>query len=283
MTQAVETIETVREQILARHGYVIINLNGLPENKAEALQAALPLSRLVPTGLKGDTARMPVLLSVADLDDARRTALRAHLQMFEEKGHACLLDAPEATDREVRLHLTRRLLIESPRGKIFLRYFDPRVFPHLVRILPPDRVRALFGPIQHWTIPFQKSWRSYERPEVSGIIPLHWTTDAQQADYILKRIGPTNTVLRRWCAGLGRDIPPAEFDSLAAHIDRALLAARQYGLHADNDITAFALHLIEHGEHFHRHPRIQPLLENNRYETATALFNKQDWAEITAA
>ncbi|MDR0702841.1 MAG: DUF4123 domain-containing protein [Azoarcus sp.] len=279
--------------MLAQHGYAIVNTGGMREDDSKALQAAFPISPLVPGSLKSDAAEMPVLLAIDHLDDGQRKALLARLKKVEEKNNAhdwpaCLIDAPEATHKGLALHLTRRLVLDSPRGKIFLRYFDPRVFPHLVRILPPERVCALFGPIQTWTIPFQKTWRSYKRPEITGIVPLHWWADAGQAGYILDGITLTNAVLLRWCAYLGRDITPAGFDSLAAHIDRALLAARHYGLHTKSDITAFALHAIKHGEHFHRHPRIQRLLEKirqqkTRYETATARFGKRDWAEISAA
>jgi hypothetical protein len=277
------------EELLAQHNYAIID-RALLEDESEI--DGLPVEPLVPHEMRGDVGILPMLLPL----EAEAPYIKTLIETFEAADFGlgrypftCLLTAPGVTPSRMKAHLTARLVLHSPRGgKDLLRYYDPRVFPHLVRILTPEQLRALYGPIQAWTFIFQQAWQSLSVPEVAGIVPGFWVVDDEQHAQ-LNRVIQLNTVLstrqdkpdRAW-------VSLAEYSDAAQTADAALKTAQTHYRLSEADSAVFALHALEYGEQFHRHPRIQPLLRAARqnkdmpYAATASKLDARSWAQVAA-
>ena len=279
------------EALLSRHDYAIIDRAALAD---ESEIDGLPIEPLVPyeMRLRGDTDIAPALLPL----EAGAPYMKTLADAFEAADaglgrypFTCLFEAPGVKHARMKAHLTYRLILHSPRGgKDRLRYHDPRVFPQLVRILTPEQLRALYGPIQVWTFPFQQQWQSQPAPEVTGIVPAYWSVKTEQREQ-LDRVFPLNAVLDAHAKRLGRPWADlAEYSAVSQTADEALETARVRYRLTDADSLTFALHALAHGEHFHCHPRIQTLLrvawENKEmpYAATAAMIDARTW-EIIAA
>jgi hypothetical protein len=281
-TEAVED----NEALLARHDYIIIDRAALAD---ESELDGLPVEPLVPRILQEDADNMPVLVPLAP--GAEHMEMLAYHLESAKKGYcacmiACMLTA-SAPDGRMSAHLSRRLVLHSPRGgKDLLRYHDPRVFPQLIRILKPEQLRALYGPIRTWSFMFQQKWISHPVPEVTGVVPEFWSVDDGQHAQ-LARVIQLNTVLAGRKKQLGRPWADlAEYLDASRTADKALeLAQTRYRLD-EASAAVFAQHALAHGEYFHLHPRIQALLRVARrskempYAATAAVIDAPAWETI---
>jgi hypothetical protein len=279
-------------ELLAQHNYAIVDIatvDPAPWHKE------LPLEPLVPQDLRGDADKMPALLPLTP-GEPYMERLQSNLEEAEgdPASHvlSCLLAvAPQTSPTTVQWHLRNNLILHSPRGeRALFRYYDSRVFVHLNRILNPERIRALFGPIQTWTYRFQNQWHSATAPEINGIIPRLCSATAPQRDK-LDRVILVNKVLNQWQQKLGRPWRgQEEYTACAERTDQAMETASQtYQLHEAADLTAFATHTLQYGTYFHQHPKIQRVLDktkpngNTGYSNLAGTLNEHDWAAIAAA
>jgi hypothetical protein len=207
------------ETLLARHDYAIIDRAALFD---ESEAGDLPVEPLVPRILKNDAGKMPWLVPLTP-GEPHMEMLAYHLECVEKGSGPCLLScllaAPESTPGHMGIHLTKRLILHSPRGgKDLLRYYDPRVFQNLPRILKPEQLRALYGPVTAWTFRFQDEWLTLPAPEVSGVVPEYWAVnDAQRVR--LNQVILLHPVLDAHRKQLGR--PWRDLDEYAAVADAA--------------------------------------------------------------
>jgi hypothetical protein len=201
---------------------------------------------------------------------------------------SCLLAAPEVELENLASHLADRLALYGPRGSIdMLRYHDPRVFRHLWRILPPERLCTLYGPVTEWTIRLEGKWISLPAPEVAGLIPKFWGVKEPQYAQ-LDRIIHLNGILDRRKQQQGRPWRDLDdYHEAARAADKALdIAQNRYRL-SQTDSASFVLHALEHGERFYLHPVIQRLLhaawnKEMPYTASASKIDAQGWAIIEA-
>ena len=281
-------MSTDYEALLARHDYAIIDCASIPdENKIDGLPSEL----LVPYEMRGDTALLPALLplkagapymkTLADAFDAADAGVGGYPL-------ACLFEAPGVKPGGLKVHLTDRLMMHSPRGgKDFLRYYSPRIFLQLARILTPEQRRTLYGPIQVWTFHFQQQWHSWPAPEVTGIVPKFWSVKTEQRDQVA-RLSLVTKALADYTKQ--RDRPWRDIDEYYARTkeaDQAIIIARDgYRLRDADDIAAFTVHALTYGEYFHQHPAIQARLREVKanghtgYLFAVADLDAAAWAAI---
>jgi len=280
---------TEYDLFLSRHNYAIIDRASLED---ESDIDGLPVEPLVPRALRGDEEKMPWIVPL-EPNAAHMEMLAYHLECVEMgRGPcllSCLLAAPGVTPKLLSTHLTNRLVLHSRLFVLdFLRYYDPRVFPHLGRILRPEQLRALYGPVVQWTFRFQGEWISLPAPEVPGLVPRYWAVNPKQHEQ-LNRVILLNGVLDGRKKQLDRPWDDLDEYQAAAQIaDEALETAQtRYGL-SKADSLAFARHALEHGEHFHRHSCIQTLLRVARqskempYVVSSGMLNARNWASIAA-
>jgi len=208
--------------LLQRHNYAILDGTGLYK---EPWYKTLPRVPLVPRELRSDEEKMPALLPLEpnapylaqlarDLYETNKNDNRSLI--------SCLLAVPEETDPEtLQKHLTDRLVLHSPQGRAFLRYYDSRVFLHFDRILRPAQIMCLYGPVAHWMVRFQKDWLMLPAPDIADMktVPLVWQVRAEQREG-LDRVGTVNLALTLWQEEVDR--PFADLDewrALAAKAD----------------------------------------------------------------
>jgi hypothetical protein len=279
------------QTLLTRHGYALVDRHALrPE-----LWHGLPLVPLVPKSLLGDADIMPALLDLKSLDAPTTTRLTDNLNAAQAGKQKCLLSGllavtPDTTAEQLQKHLESRLETSSPIGYFLLRYYDPRAFVHFAHVLDVPFMRAMYGPISVWTVPFQNEWIELPAPE-KGPTRTFWGTNADQRR-ALDRIGYINMALKKLSKFRGRPWDDlTEYTEAAEKADRALIVATQeLKFKISADLIDFAFHSLVYGAHFYRHPRVQQLLDEVQKDkqlgyagAAVTMVSEQEWAAIAAA
>jgi len=162
---------------------------------------------LVPNELRSDADNLPALLAI-DPEADWFPGLLEEFAVSYQRGYPPpflnLLVVPENVNPKLLVkHLTDRLIIHFPRGKGYLRYFDPKNFVHFKRILWPNQLQSLYGPIAQWTIYFDKRWITELEPGVTEYVPQYWAVKDEQFA-ALDRLRVLNQALFYWREGLGR-------------------------------------------------------------------------------
>jgi hypothetical protein len=279
--------QTPEQALLARHHYAVVDRTLLAP---EQWHDNLPLQPIVPFNMN-DSTRYPALLPLAELTPPQQELLCTNLREAEytrDRVISCLFAAPDTPTPQILFHLSHCLAFRrSAQPTHLLRYYDSRVFPHLCRILTPQLLRGLFGPISVWTYLFQNEWISVTPPADIPPRSFTTTTTAEKWNQMLHIIH-INEALRLWREKLDQPwAGPEEFNDASAKVDRVLQTAdRDYPqLEDDAALITFSLHSLLYGEHFYRHPRIQALLHDikqtgTHYTTATDALDEQAWLAI---
>jgi len=274
-------------ELLQAHQFAIVDQLTL---RPQSWHAALPLMPLEQEALKTYPEKLPALLPLEygkpymelladNLEEARKESkpglLRAMLALSEDV-------EPERLQR----HLTDRLVAHlASSGRVYVRYFDPTVFPKLARIIPPNRWSLLYGPVARWSIPFQEEWISFPAPEVEHRAAAWVITDAQWER--VERIRYINDALMEREVVLERPWESFEEYSKATEVaERAVVAAQKlYGIRERDELLMYTVKALIHGEHFHRHPVIQEALRHPLPEGVGVTLNTLNetiWAETVA-
>ena len=268
----------------------------------EALPAGLDIQPLVPPLLRDDEDKMPGLIRLANLSAKQRQALEKSLIDGERSqapqaitGLLELAPSPAGTaegldDALLVDHLSAHLLLDSPQGQCFLRYYDGRVFWHLMWMLTPAQRRHLFGSVTRWLVYPARTPRVFLPPQ--GELPAqgpppHWQVNASQR-FQIERIPLINHALARFALEQKRFIAPlAAPETLARHADEAIRCAQiKYGLASEEDLRTFAVHALRCGAKFHEQAYFQSLLASLGerqipYSEACAALSDEDWVRLT--
>jgi hypothetical protein len=272
-------------ELLGSHQFALVDRANLPPLD---WHKDLPLLPLVPTMLKASPEKLPALLPLKD-DAPYMKALVENMEEAEENPDyrtlcALLSTQWETEPKKLQKHLTNRLvafLVGGGRG--YLRYFDPLVFPKLLNIIAPQRIAQLYGPIEQWTIPFQQEWLPFPKPEAESTAIAWMLAHSEWAR--VERILRVNAAL------MGRELTVErlwesfeEYNKAGVLAERAMTTAQNlYGFSDPDDLTAYMVDALLHGEHFHRHPSMNKLLRNlppDGYAAASGRLSETTWAEI---
>jgi len=271
-------------ELLQAHQFALIDQAALiPQDWHEGL----PLLPLETTALKASPGTLPALLPLGP-DMPYMGSLLQNLELAEDDPSlltpcALLATAPDTEPESLQRHLAECLVpYVGIHSRAYLRYFDPTVFPRLARIIPPNRLSFLYGPVYTWTIPFQKEWIRFHEPNPERRSSV-WVLSAEQWEQI-ELIRFINRALEQYESYLGHPWNSfKEYDKAAETAERAMLLAQSlYGIKEKEDLQAFAEDSLFHGEHFHRHPYIENLLKNlppEGYGAASAEITETIWAE----
>jgi len=275
------------QNLLERHQYALVDRLSVGEDACKGL----PIEPLIPNVLRPHASVMPGLLpldpNAAYWQDLIDNLKQAHEGKSQHLLSALLLVPEEIEPQRLHKHLTDRLVLEGPSDRYFLRYFDPRVFTHLVyRILGAKQIQCLFGPIREWTFRFQTEWITVPEPGITENVPLLWGVKADQRA-ALDDVVVLNKALSGQKLALKRNWESIDEWRAAAQAGTAALqvARHLYHLVENEDIASFICHSHIHGEHFHRHEIIQHLLKRavqpgQSYAGSSALLEEKDWAVI---
>jgi Domain of unknown function (DUF4123) len=155
--------------------------------------------------------------------------------------------------------LSQRLTAHWPGNQaIYLRYFDPRVMPRLMHILPPEQQAQLLGPVHTWCqLGRDGQWISHtQRTDlptslIGGLRPN--TVHAQAIDRI-ELINITAAQL----ASQGHAVPHSQDTA----IDDALQKALQLGITTDQDKLAYAWRAVIYKDEFTGHAALAEYIAN---------------------
>lgn len=255
----------------------------------DELPSSIEVQALVPDLLADDHAKMPGLVWLPGLSDTDRALLQENLDsgFRGERQHllSCLLACDGAIDPpSMARHLIHCLILESPQGKVFLRYYDPRVFQHLEWILEAPQRRALFGPIERWTVCEPDQPRTIDRPGLCN--SQRWFASAEQRR-LLDSVGIINETFKK-VFRQQPDLTPADTshrEVLARRVIAAIdCAGQRYGIPHENDLIAFAIHALLYGDNFHEYAFMQTLLASlaergHSYADASHLIEASAWQQ----
>lgn len=249
------------------------------------------------------------LLANADLDTQAVGPLLFELPLEAEAEEADEADAADdggivwdassvivspLTLRALAAHLTPMLdvQLEQMDSTMLMRFFDPRVLPLWLDLLPADHFAWLARGVQGWI--YRDARRNLnlariEAPGKSGELdaaarfPLQLSQ--QQEDDLLAACYPYTLLerLRSEFASLMEHVPPAnQFDFVCEQLDRC----RAHGADSPASLLTWCELALGYGPHFDEHPAMQPMIaaldEGLDFAQALALVPPGEWKRMQA-
>lgn len=219
-----------------------------------------------------DLQRAPMLLALSNKRPEHYALVEYSLKLAQEQ-HAepgavpriCAWLFSRATLERLRSAMLARLNVRYPSGDaVYLRYFDPRVMPHLARLFPaatagvPGRSSFddLLGPVERWC-QLDRDGQLIQHGNAQPVsavqdIPLRIDEPTRQA---MERIEQINLVVRILSARQTAIAP-----GIDAQIDHHLVHGASAGLEQPDDQIAYAWRAVEHGQAFTLHPALGELM-----------------------
>ena len=269
-------IEPVHD-LLDGNTFALIDQVSAPE-----LPSGLPIHPVVPKMLEKEAHLMPLLVDLHAADEKQRTTFLQWMEDARDGDDAnpvgALLTTRHGLSR-LKSHLAQRLILIMPGNKKYvLRYFDSRVFVHLLWILDSVRLSTLFGPIQTWSFWFSGAYRKVSAPTTSGAASLF--VERPQGEHI-QRIGLINQVLQKTPR-------PRDFETqqrLSPEISAYIKRAQAYGWREQADLVGFAETCLNCHPNFDLHPSMQALIKGlpareAGFSDAIALLQPKELTQI---
>lgn len=216
---------------------------------------------------KDNAELAPLLVSLHNQQPAHLAVLEQSIQLAIEQASqpsslrgVCAWIFSAAAPKQLQTSLSEKLLAYWPGSQgIYLRYFDPRVMPSLMRILPPDQQIQLFGKADTWChLGRDGQWLSYSPAQGTNASvtqrsgTLRPSAPHAQAIDRVELVNLTATQL----ASLGHKVPHSQ----DAAIDVALLAAHKLGITSQEDTVAYAWRAVLHQSLFTHHAELDELI-----------------------
>lgn len=182
---------------------------------------------------------------------------------------------------DVPRHLVAAMLQHNAKFEpVLLRYYDPRVLPHLNHFLEPDQRQQLLGPVEHWFVLDRFCCLSdlQTQPSAPYVSPNLSLTAAQWKK--IERLEGFNRSMLAYEQVAGEPLPVDR----EPEIDAALARAAAQGIASVPDVMTFSLYsLIVHPE-FDQHPAVAQAIAGRERGTSLvdALWQipEQVWSEL---
>jgi hypothetical protein len=239
----------------------------LPPEQRPLLPDDFPSVALAVEELVDSAEWLPHLINLRELTAVQFGGLLDPLgaqQQAEEPPLLCALLKADCCTERLHQHLSHAQIQRGPRGaKAWLRLHDPRVWLQLPRVLSTETLRALFGPVSAWTVPFDGAWLTSEPPQMR--MPGATRHEARRWEALL-RIGAVNRALAQLKLNNQEGLPQASA-VLDALVERA---QQRHGLNRVDDQVAFACFGWQTHPQFDQHPLVQEGLLAARSEVPPA-------------
>jgi hypothetical protein len=220
-----------------------------------------------------DLQRAPMLLALSNKLPEHYALVEHSLKLAQEQ-HAeagavpriCAWLFSHATLERLRSAMLARLNVRYPSGDaVYLRYFDPRVLPHLARLLPPSTAAGtlgrssfadLLGPVERWC-QLDRDGQLIQHGNAQPVsavqdVPLRIDEPTRLAMQRIEQINLVVRILRARQTVIGPGID--------AQIDHHLVHSASAGLEQPDDQIAYAWRAVEHGQAFTLHPALGELM-----------------------
>ncbi len=229
----------------------------------EALDPPPATSVLDDPFFRDDLASAPLLVELLHSEDSHHALLAASIDLaLEEAPHlrglrtVCGWLYAGAPLNRLQRALRQRLSAHYPDGEqIYLRYFDPRVLPHLPPLLAGSGgsgKEQLLGPVETWCyLDWEGELQQIDNADSShpgAGAPLRFDAAAAAA---IERIGTINMTFGK-LRQLGTPCSPSD----GRAIDQHVIAAQQLGLRDSDDQLAYAWRAVHYGSAFMVDPQI---------------------------
>jgi len=141
-------------RFLFSHDYALVN----PLQVEAPARENWPFRSMVVPQLGAQAVVLPHLLNLRALSEGESTALYGQLLQWEQNNpdrpfFTALLVSELSEEHVVNRLGAQFLLRRSPQEHVLLRWYDPRVFCHLLWLLDAAQMAQLLGPVRAW------SWR----------------------------------------------------------------------------------------------------------------------------
>lgn len=257
--------EPIDHRLLSSHQYALVAtecIDRVPQHIAR-----LPTA----TGMLADSAALlPVLVHLASLAPTTLGELQQSLEDDLQEGRApqfCTLLESDAAPKTLATHLgSVQVIANKARERAWLRVHDPRAWLQLTRILNPQQLRRLCGPIVRWTTFLHGHWMTHANDQVAVARPLTLDENAWAA---VGRIGAVNRVLARL-----RITTHSEIERFSPAIDALIMRSqRLHALRRMEDLVEYAsLGLTVH-PCFDEHEDVVRAVRDAKAEAIQAEFN----------
>lgn len=255
-----------------------------------SLPSSWPQSVIAPAFLQDDTDRCPALIDLSSIGGPERAewcdALH-HETLSRKETRASLLFAARSSITAIARHLAQRLVLR-PSGQshpMQWRFFDPGTFLQMPRILGPDGMSWLMGPISTVAVPWAGEWTCLTATRAARH---HVFRVNDRHTAALLRIGVINRVL-------AQGHPPknaSHWVDQSAALDVSVRQGQERdGLRLQTDLVSYALHTHTVHPAIHTHPRMRALLQTLHsaspedelnYQELTCMLEPDDWQRIAA-
>lgn len=265
----------VPHRLLSDHAFLILD----PEQVTQPLWNELPSVPLVPERLIREANSMPRLVEVCELTEQQKArVLRYLLSAKPEEGLAvaALLNSKVNTS-SLQRHLIRQLIIQTPsKGQLLFRYYDPRVFRHLLWMATPLQMTTILGPITQWTwCNSQGQWQHAVPPDGPMIARYFRVGELR-----LERIG----LLERTLKMVRKRVPDVTDDvsnKLTRQVDQLLDEGQRYSLEDEKDLRLFVRQALTYHPVVYQHPQLQSRLKavdkNTSYVVLCRDLSEEDY------
>ncbi|WP_180276933.1 DUF4123 domain-containing protein [Janthinobacterium sp. BJB446] len=219
-----------------------------------------------------DLQRAPMLLALSNKRPEHYALVEYSLKLAQEQ-HAepgavpriCAWLFSHVTLERLRSAMLARLNVRYASGDaVYLRYFDPRVMPHLARLFPSSTAGVsgrssfddLLGPVERWC-QLDRDGQLIQHGNAQPVsavqdIPLRIDEPTRQA---MERIEQINLVVRILSARQTAIGP-----GIDAQIDHHLVYSASASLDQPDDQIAYAWRAVAHGQAFTMHPALGELM-----------------------
>lgn len=252
------------------HYYLVINQAAFPNIlKRKNAIASLPHDGILVSAIAIDGAS-PLLVEIDSLGDENRTAQL--VDWLCEQGQwangLMLLRTPlSLTDMRDRLRLRTEAVLPD-NFRVLLRYFDGRILPTLLSVLPAAQRKPFLGCAREWHYVDRngdlQTVADVQFESDDAFEPPLKLDDKQQA--ALLHASEIDMVIDQLHRHMQFDeAPPGQYQRVAPLVD----AARSYGIKDTPHIAMFCLIGLQEDVEFHKQPDWSPLLAKVKAEVLT--------------
>lgn len=247
--------QLIEHRLLDEHNYLLLD----QAHARSDFWRDLPGVSIAPAELQKEVGVLPRLVVTDQLNQTQRERILDHLisaPLEAPRVVAALLATHVDSNRLVN-HLRARLIVSIPsQGKHLFRYYDHRVFRHLLWMATPVQVATLFGPLLAWT------WRDHQGCWHRSLPP-HGTKPA--LSFLPKGLDLARIGLLERCLKTLRSTVPNFVDDpenvQACHINALLDAALARALTDEADLRLYVAQAVRFHPDIHNHPELARRLQ----------------------
>jgi hypothetical protein len=164
----------------------------------------------------------------------------------------------------------------------FWRFYDPRVFPHVCRLLSADQLASLMGPIRRWRFQWLGHWYECQRDALAeSTFPApfskaEWDNTLNEISLVLwtelERGPQINQILMR--LALPESVLSRQLLALADQAQKALAIADQSYWLAGEDAIHYGFYAVRYGQAFTSLPQLTRLPDRSVWDQTRYSFDR---------